>query len=103
MMRKIALLLAYLFCALSVLFIVLPMGTLGLIPVVLTLILSGFAWAKSNATQKKIPSILFILSTAILVFIVVRSLIPDEVGPDQEFEQRKEINKKQDLEDLESL
>jgi hypothetical protein len=38
-----------------------------------------------------------------LVFIVVRSLIPDEVAPDQEFEQRKEINKKQDLEDLENL
>lgn len=103
MMRKIALLLAYLFCALSVLFIVLPMGTLGLIPVALTLILSGFAWFKSNAQQKKVPAILFVLSTAILVFIVVRSLIPDEVAPDQQFEQRKEINKKQDLEDLESL
>ena len=102
-MRKIALLLAYLFCALSVLFIVLPMGPLGLIPVVLTLILSGFAWAKSNATQKKVPAILFLLSTTILVFILVRSLIPDEVATDKQFEQRKEINKKQDLEDLENL
>jgi hypothetical protein len=102
-MRKIALLLAYLFCALSVLFIVLPMGTLGLIPVVLTLILSGFAWAKSNATQKKVPFILLILSAIILVFILVRSLIPDEVATDKQFEQRKEINKKQDLEDLENL
>jgi len=98
-MRKIVLLLAYLFCALSVLFIVLPMGTLGLIPVALTLILSGFAWVKSNATHKKIPAILFIISITILVFIVVRSLIPDEVAPDKQFEQRKEINKKQDLED----
>ena len=103
MIRKIALLLAYLFCALSVLFIVLPMGTLGFIPVALTLILSGFSWFKSNAQQKKVPAILFVLSTAILVFIVVRSLIPDEVAPDQQFELRKEINKKQDLEDLESL
>ena len=79
------------------------MGTLGLIPVFLTLILSGFAWAKSNATQKKVPSILLILSSIILVFIVVRSLIPDEVATDKQFEQRKEINKKQDLEDLEDL
>ena len=102
-MRKIALLLAFLFCALSVLFIVLPMGTLGLIPVALTLVLSGLAWAKSNATQKKVPFILLILSSIILVFIVVRSLIPDEVATDKQFEQRKEINKKQDLEDLEDL
>jgi hypothetical protein len=76
------------------------MGTLGLIPVVLTLILSGFTWAKSNATQKKVPSILFILSAIILVFILVRSLIPDEVATDKQFEQRKEINKKQDLKSL---
>ncbi|MFZ4436121.1 MAG: hypothetical protein ACOYOR_06410 [Flavobacterium psychrophilum] len=102
-MRKIALLLAYLFCAFSVLFIVLPMGTLGLIPVALTLILSGFAWVKSNATQKKVPAILFIISTTILLFIVVCGLIPDEVAPDKQFEQRKEINKKQDLEELENL
>ncbi len=102
-MRKIVLLLAYLFCALSVLFIVLPMGTLGLIPVALTLILSGFAWVKSNAAQKKVPVILFLISSAILLFIVARSFIPDEVAPDKQFEQRKEINKKQDLEDLENL
>ncbi len=102
-MRKIALLLAYLFCALSVLFIVLPMGTLGLIPVAFTLILSGLAWVKSNAAQKKVPAILFIISTTILLFIVVCGLIPDEVAPDKQFEQRKEINKKQDLEELENL
>jgi hypothetical protein len=34
---------------------------------------------------------------------VARSFIPDEVAPDKQFEQRKEINKKQDLEDLENL
>jgi hypothetical protein len=34
------------------------------------------------------------------VCFVVRSLIPDKVAPDQEFEQRKEINKKQDLKSL---
>ena len=79
------------------------MGTLGLIPVALTLILSGFAWVKSNAAQKKVPVILFLISSGILLFIVARSFIPDEVAPDKQFEQRKEINKKQDLEDLENL
>ena len=102
-MRKIVLLLAYLFCALSVLFIVLPMGTIGLIPVGLGLFFSGLTWVKSAPAQKKVPVILFLISSAILLFIVVRSFIPDEVAPDKQFEQRKEINKKQDLEDLENL
>ena len=102
-MRKIVLLLAYLFCALSVLFIVLPMGTIGLIPVGLGLFFSGLTWVKSAPAQKKVPVILFLISSGILLFIVVRSLIPDEVAPDKQFEQRKEINKKQDLEDLENL
>ena len=102
-MRKIVLLLAYLFCALSVLFIVLPMGTIGLIPVGLGLFFSGLTWVKSAPAQKKVPVILFLISSAILLFIVARSFIPDEVAPDKQFEQRKEINKKQDLEDLENL
>jgi hypothetical protein len=102
-MRKIALVFAFVFSALSVLFIVIPMGTIGLIPVVLALLSSGLAWIKSSATQKKVPLVLFLLAGAILLFIVARSFIPDEVAPDKQFEQRKEINKKQDLEDLENL
>ncbi|MEY2692760.1 MAG: hypothetical protein RIT03_1150 [Bacteroidota bacterium] len=102
-MRKLTLILAFVFSALSVLFIVLPMGTIGLLPVGLALICSGLAWAKSVPAQKKVPAILFLISSAILLFIVVRSFIPDEVAPDKQFEQRKEINKKQDLEDLENL
>lgn len=102
-MRKLTLILAFVFSALSVLFIVLPMGTIGLLPVGLALVCSGLAWAKSEPTQKKVPAILFLVSSAILLFIVVRSFIPDEVAPDKQFEQRKEINKKQDLEDLENL
>lgn len=102
-MRKLALILAFVFGAFSLLFIVLPMGTIGLIPVGLGLICSGFAWIKSGAAQKKVPAILFLIHASILLFIVVRSFIPDEVAPDKQFEQRKEINKKQDLEELENL
>jgi hypothetical protein len=102
-MRKLALILAFVFSALSVLFIVLPMGTIGLLPVGLALICSGLAWVKSVTAQKKVPAVLFLISSAILLFIVVRSFIPDEVAADKQFEQRKEINKKQDLEDLENL
>jgi membrane protein implicated in regulation of membrane protease activity len=102
-MRKIALVFAFVFSALSVLFSILPMGTIGLIPVGLGLFFSGLAWVKSAPAQKKVPVILFLISSAILLFIVARSFIPDEVAPDKQFEQRKEINKKQDLEDLENL
>ncbi|MBU3680395.1 MAG: hypothetical protein FGM16_00480 [Flavobacterium sp.] len=102
-MRKLALILAFLFVAISVLFIILPMGTIGLIPVALGLVCSGLAWLKSTAAQKKWPVILLLIQATILLFIVVRSFIPDEVAPDKQFEQRKEINKKQDLEDLENL
>ena len=103
-MRKFYLIAAYVFAILSIIMTILPMGTIALLPALLTLIFSTLAFVNSTKSQKLIPRIVLIfavLSTLVILGKVV--LVKDKVQNDKLFEQRKEENKKKDLKELEGL
>jgi hypothetical protein len=102
-MRKVLIVLAFLFAILGVVFAILPMGTLGVLPVGLSVIFGGLAYYKSEANDKTVPKWLLIVAVLILVVIIARSMMPDEVENDAQFEQKKIESKQEDLKDLEEL
>ena len=102
-MRKILIVLAFIFAILGIVFAILPMGTLGVLPVGLSLVFGGIAFMKSDDNNRNVPKWLLIVAGAILAVIIVRSLIPDKVEKDVQFEQKKIESKQEDLKDLEGL
>ena len=102
-MRKVLIVLAFIFAILGIVFAILPMGTLGVLPVGLSLVFAGLAFMKSDASNRNVPKWLLIVAGAILLVIIIRSLIPDEVEKDVQFEQKKIESKQEDLKDLEGL
>ena len=102
-MRKILIILAFLFAILGIVFAVLPMGTLGLLPVGLSLIFGGLAYYKSEAADKTVPKWLLIIATVTLVVVIGRAMMPDEVAQDAESAQQQIESQKEDLKDLEEL
>ena len=102
-MKKVFNVLAVLFILISIVFVVLPMGTMGLLPTGLALVFSGLAFFISEDGQKKFPKWLMIVSALLLVIVVAKAMMPDEVASDTEFEQKKIESKNEDLKDLEEL
>ena len=102
-MRKALIVLAFIFAILGIVFVILPMGTLGVLPVGLSLIFGALAYVKSDANDKVVPKWLLIVAGLTLVVVIARSMIPDEVAQDQQFEQKKIESKKEDMKDLEGL
>ena len=102
-MRKALVVLAFIFVILGIVFAILPMGTLGILPTALAIIFAGIAFIKSDTEQKNVPKWLLIVAGLTLVIIVIRSMIPDEVQQDAQFEQKKIESKQEDLKDLEEL
>jgi thiol:disulfide interchange protein len=103
-MRRFYLIAAYVFAILSIAMTILPMGTIALLPALLTLIFSTWAFVNSTKLQKLIPRIVLIialLTTLVILGKVV--LVKDKVQNDKLFEQKKEENKKKDLKELEGL
>lgn len=102
-MRKVFTILAVIFIIVSIVFAILPMGEIAYIPVGLSLIFSGLAMFISESSAKKFPRILLILSALLMVVVVAKAMMPDEVAQDTEFEQKKIESKNEDLKDLEEL
>jgi len=102
-MRKLFIVLAFIFAVLGIAFAILPMGTIGVLPVGLSLLFAILAFVKSPEGQKNVPKWLIAVAALTLVVIVGRSFIPDEVQQDTEFEQKKVESKQEDLKDLEEL
>jgi preprotein translocase subunit SecG len=102
-MRKVLIVLAFIFAILGIVFAILPLGTLGVFPVGLSLVFGGIAFMKSDDSNRNVPKWLLIVAGVILLVIIVRSLIPDEVEKDVQFEQKKIESKQEDLKDLEGL
>lgn len=102
-MRKLFIILAFIFAVIGIAFVILPMGTFGLLPIGLSLVFGVLALVKSTPEQKNIPKWLLIFSALLLLIVIVRSFIPDEVEKDRHFEQKKIESKKEDLQDLENL
>lgn len=106
-MRKTLIILSLLFALLSVIFTVLPLGTIAVLPIVTTLLLSFLTLKKSDTNSKKFPKTLLSIATVCLVVVLGKQLlVKEKVAKDVQFEQTieksKEENKKE-LEELENL
>ena len=103
-MRKLFIVLAFIFALLGAAFTILPLGTLALLPIGLALIFGLIAFLKSDAQQKNVPKWILIVAGITLIIVVGKEiLITDEVAKDEQFEQKKIESKKEDLKDLEDL
>ena len=103
-MRKLFIVLAFIFAFLGIAFTILPLGTLALLPLGLALFFGFIAFLKSDAQQKNVPKwILIVAGVALIIVIGKEILITDEVAKDEQFEQKKIESKQEDLKDLEGL
>ncbi len=103
-MRKSSIILASIFCVLGIAFTFLPMGTLAILPIGITIIIAFLAFKKSEGNQQKFPKILLIAAGVCLLAVIGKELfIKDEVAPDVTFEKTKIENKKEDQKELENL
>ncbi len=106
-MRKTFLISASFFAVLGILFTILPLGTIAILPIGLTLILAFLAFKKSEASEQKIPKIILAIATVTLLVVVGKEiLVKDEVVADKQFDQKKvesKIEAQKDLEELEGL
>ena len=106
-MRKTFLILSIIFVVISIVFSALPLDTLALLPIGITLIFLFITFKKSEANQRQVPKWLFIITYLCGIFVLGKTyLIKDEVAVDQQFEQQKIETKQeagQELEELEGL
>jgi hypothetical protein len=103
-MRKIFLILASVFTTLSIVFAFLPLGTLGLIPIVIALLFGYLAFQKSDDSQKKLVKVLLLFSTLSLIAVIGKEvLVQDEIAKDAVFEKEKIETKKESQKELEEL
>ena len=88
----------------GILFMVLPMGTLGVLPFSISLVFSTLTYYKSTTSKRKFPKVLIILSVISLLVIIGNDvLFKPKVAIDQQTEIKKEDSKKEVLKDLEGL
>jgi len=103
-MRKTFIILASVFTLLSVVFSVLPLGTIAVPPIAIALLLSFLALQKSDADSKKLPKILLLIAAICLVAVIGKQLlVKEEVAKDAQFEQTIEKSKEEDKKELEEL
>jgi succinate-acetate transporter protein len=103
-MRKLFLILAWVFTVLAIVFSVMPMDTLAFLPVSLALVFSLLLLRKSEDGQKKLPKALLFIGVLCSTYVMGKTLlIKDEVAKDTQFEQQKIENKKESKKDLEEL
>ena len=88
-MRKLFIVLAFIFAFIGIAFSILPLGTLALLPIGLALIFGLIAFLKSDAQQKNVPKWILIVAGITLIIVVGKEiLITDEVAKDEQFEQK---------------
>ena len=103
-MRQLFLVIASIFTVLSVVFALLPLGTLALIPVGIALLFGFLALKKSDTKQAKWVKVLLVVSVLSLVFVVGKEfLTKDEVEVDKQFDVKKLESKKEAQKELEDL
>lgn len=106
-MRKLFLIIASIFTALSIVFAYLPLGTLALIPIGIAILFGILALKKSDLKQQKVVKVILIFAVLSLVYVVGKEVFTkDEVVIDKQFDTKKvesEKEAKKDLEDLEGL
>jgi len=103
-MRKALNITSIVFAVLGIAFTILPMGTIALLPVGLTVVTAAVAFWLSKDKQRNVPRILLLLSVLTFLVVIGKDIfIKDEVKVDQQFEQKKIESQKEDMKDLEGL
>ena len=106
-MRKLFLVIASIFTAISIVFAYLPLGTLALIPIGIAILFGILALKKSDLKQQKVVKVILLFAILSLVFVVGKEIFTkDEVVVDKQFDAKKIESKKEakkDLEDLDGL
>lgn len=103
-MRKLFLVLASIFTALSIVFAYLPLGTLALIPIGIAILFGFIALKKSDLKQQKLVKVILLFAILSLVFVVGKEIFTkDEVEVDNQFDTKKTESKKEAKKDLEEL
>ena len=103
-MRQLFLVIASIFTVLSVVFAFLPLGTLALVPIGITLLFGFLALKKSNVKQAKWVKVMLFVSILSLVFVVGKEIFINEaVETDQQFEIQKLESKEEAQKELEDL
>lgn len=103
-MRKLFIVLASFFAVLGIIFTILPLGMIALLPIGLALLFAFLVFIKSEASQKKFPILLLIISAITLLIVIGReAFVKNEVIVDTQFDQKKIESKKEAQKDLEEL
>ena len=103
-MRKLFLVLASIFTALSIVFAFLPLGTLALIPIGIAILFGFLALKKSDLKQRKAIKVILLFAILSLVVVVGKEIfMKDEVEVDKQFDTKKSESKKDAKKDLEEL
>ena len=103
-MRKLFLVIAIIFTALSIVFAYLPLGTLALIPIGIAILFGILALKKSDLKQQKVVKVILLFAILSLVFVVGKEIFTkDEVVVDKQFDTIKIESKKEAKKDLEEL
>ena len=103
-MRKLFLVLAIIFTALSIVFAFLPLGTLAVIPIGIAILFGFLALKKSDLKQQKVVKVTLLFAILSLVFVVGKEVFTkDEVVVDKQFDTKKSESKKEAKKDLEEL
>ena len=103
-MRKLFLVIASIFTALSIVFAFLPLGTLALIPIGISILFGFLALKKSDLKQQKVVKVILLFAILSLVFVLGKEIFTkDEVVVDKQFDTKKIESKKEAKKDLEEL
>lgn len=103
-MRKALNIVSIVFLVLGVAFTILPMGTIALLPIGLTVLTSAVSFWQSKDKQRILPRIVLVLSVITFLVVIGKDVfVKDEVKVDQQFEQKKIESQKEDMKDLEGL
>jgi flagellar biosynthesis protein FlhB len=106
-MRKLFLILSVVFGVLGITFTILPLDTLGFLPIGLALVFGLLTLKQSEDSQKKFPKIILTIAALCSAVVLGKTLlVKDEVATDTQFEQQKIETKqeaKKELEELEGL
>jgi membrane-bound ClpP family serine protease len=103
-MRKALNIVSIVFLVLGVAFTILPMGTIALLPIGLTVLTAAVSFWQSKDKQRILPRIVLVLSVITFLVVIGKDVfVKDEVKVDQQFEQKKIESQKEDMKDLEGL
>lgn len=102
--KKILIGIGVFFALASIVFTILPLGTLAVIPIGVTAFFAFFAFRNATGKQWHAARLLLVVSGLLLVIVIGREfLIEDKIEADHQFELKKAESEKEDIKQLEEL